>query len=260
MDKISKDPLVKLELFLIKHIPRQYYYPIKQDYLYFRGLVFLGFRFICPCCNWHFRRFLPYGVKSRPNAQCPRCESVERHRLLCLYLKEKTTFFKDNLKVLDIAPNQFLQKKFKSLSNIDYISVDDSGLADITADITEIPLEDNSLDVIICYHVLEHIPNDRKAIRELSRVLKPSGWALIQSPIDLSLNKTFEDPTIVTPQERERVFGQSDHVRIYGKDYKERLEEAGFKVSIDNYVRGLKSSTIKKYVLSDNELIYLCSK
>jgi SAM-dependent methyltransferase len=127
-------------------------------------------------------------------------------------------------------------------------------------DITRISLTDNQFDCVICYHVLEHIPDDQKAMRELFRVLKPGGWAILQSPIDFNHDKTFEDPSIVSPDERERFFGQNDHVRIYGRDYKDRLEKAGFVVKVDDYVQQLGDSAIKKYGLMRDEKIHFCSK
>jgi len=224
-------------------------------------LWYRGNRFICPCCGGHFRKFLPSGIKPRPNAQCPRCGSLERHRLLWIYLKERTNFFKDNLKVLDIAPMKFFQEKCKTLPNIDYISADiSSPIAMIQMDITNINLPDEQFDCIICYHVLEHIPDDEKAMRELFRVLKQGGFAILQFPVDYNREKTFEDPNIVLPEERERVFGQNDHVRIYGKDYKDRLERAGFTVKPDNYAKELGDNTIKKYGLIKDEIIYFCIK
>jgi len=142
---------------------------------------YFGLRFKCPCCDGCFRKFLFFGAKPRPNARCPRCGSLERHRLLWLYLRNKINFFSDHLKVLDIAPIHFFQKKCKKLKNLDYISADiSSPIAMIKMDITDINLHDNQFDCIICYHVLEHILDDEKAMRELFRVLKPGGWAILQ--------------------------------------------------------------------------------
>lgn len=156
---------------------------------------------------------------------------------------------------------RFFQKKCKALTNLDYISADiSSPLAMVKIDITDIPLSDNRFDCIICYHVLEHIPNDQKAMRELFRVLKPGGWGILQSPVDLNRDKTFEDPNIVSPVERERIFGHKDHFRIYGRDYKDRLERVGFTVRLDNYIRDLENNIIKKYGLRKDEIIYFCSK
>ena len=252
---------------LRKIMPQRYRARVR----YILGTIFyFGLRFKCPCCGGHFRKFLLYeyperherlGVEPYSNAACPRCSSVERHRLLELYLKNETNFFTDNLKVLHIAPEPFFQQKFKTLPNLDYLSADiSSPLAMTQMDITDILLPDSQFDCIICYHVLEHIPDDGKAISELFRVLKLGGWAILQSPIDFNRDKTFEDPSVTSPQEQERVFGQKGHVRIYGSDYKDRLEKAGFVVKVDNYVQQLGDALIRKYALRKREDIYICSK
>jgi len=149
----------------------------------------------------------------------------------------------------------------KNLTNIDYISADiSSPLAMLRMDITNISLADNLFDCIICYHVLEHILDDQRAMRELFRVLKPGAWAILQSPVDNNRDKTFEDQTIISPDEREHAFCQHDHVRIYGRDYKDRLEKAGFVVNVDNYVEKLGERAIKKFGLMRDENIYFCTK
>ncbi len=226
-----------------------------------RTARYFGIRFKCPCCGGHFRKFFSYGVHPRPNAQCPRCESLERHRLLWLYLQQHTNLFTADLKLLHIAPEPVFQNKFQTMSNLDYISADlESPLAQIKMDITEIPYPDNTFHAILCSHVLEHVEDDRKALRELFRVLKPGGWAILQSPIDLKRDKTFEDPEIVSPGTRERFFGQHDHVRLYGRDYKDRLTEAGFTVRIDDFVKTLDTQAVEKYRLEKDEYIYFCQK
>ncbi len=145
--------------------------------------------------------------------------------------------------------------------NIDYVSVDiKSADAMLWMDITNIAFEDSCFDVIICNHVLEHISDDHRAMSELYRVLKPEGWAILQTPISLSLSETFEDRSVVTPERREKIFGQDDHVRIYAKDYKERLEKIGFCVSIHNIREELGYSTVCRYSLLEDESIYLVRK
>lgn len=217
----------------------------------------------CPCCNNWFNKFLPFGGKHRvrPNARCPVCGSLERHRLLWSYCKTNTNLFSDKLKVLHFAPEYIIQKELKSMPNIDYISADlNSDLAMVKMDITNISFEENAFDVILCNHVLEHILDDGLAMRELYRVLKPGGWAILQVPIDNSRENTFEDPAVVTPEERQRVFGQYDHVRIYGLDYEKRLRAAGFHVKVDDYVKTIGADEIKKHALMEGENIYLCTK
>ena len=117
-----------------------------------------------------------------------------------------------------------------------------------------------TFDVIICNHVLEHIENDKLAMSELHRVMKKDGWGIFQVPLEYSFATTYEDFTITDPLEREKAFRQKDHVRIYGRDYKDRLTSAGFKVKEDDYVKSLSNQEIKKYRLAPDDLIYFCSK
>ncbi len=215
----------------------------------------------CVICGGRFSGFLPFGVESRPNAQCPRCGSLERHRLLWLYLKKKTNFFKDRLKVFEVAPIHFLQEEFKKLPNIEYVSADiSSSLAMKRIDITSIPIPSGKFDCIICYHVLEHIPDDKKAMRELFRILKPGGWAIIQSPIDWKLQKTVEGKIAMYKIKGVSNFWQHDHVRIYGRDYKNKLEKAGFFVNIDRFMGESDKNLLKRYGLFKNQGICYCTK
>ena len=240
-------------------VPERYHPTLGEVHRICRSFLYIGNRYICPCCGWRFRKLLPYGNKKRLNVGCPRCNSAERHRLLWLYLKNKTNLFSDNLKVLHFAPEYIFQKTLRFMSNLDYISVDlNSPSAMVKMDITNILYKDNSFDVILCSHVLEHVVDDRKAMRELFRVLKPGGWGILQVPI--LRDKTFEDPSIVSPEDRERIFGQKDHVRKYGLDYKDRLEGAGFTVKVDEYIRELGVHSVRTYGLKGNETIYFCTK
>jgi SAM-dependent methyltransferase len=228
-----------------------------------RSLFYLGDRFSCPCCGGSFKEFISAkpGSTVLPNEQCPGCDSWKRHRVLWLYLKNQTNFFSEPLKVLHFAPEYCFQKKFKKQPNLDYLSADlASPLAMTKIDITEIPYENNTFDVILCSHVLEHIPDDRQAMKELLRVLKPNGWAILQVPIDRKREKTFEDPTVTSPEDRERLFWQHDHVRLYGLDYPDRLREVGFVVEVNNFVKKLEDETIEKYSLDRREDIYFCKK
>lgn len=224
--------------------------------------TYLGRRVHCPCCGWSFRRFLSFGVRPRPNAMCPRCHSLERHRLLWLYLTRATGLFSPRQrKVLHIAPEPMLEPRFRSASYLHYVTVDlHSPRAMCRVDIAYLPFRSNAFDVIICYHVLEHVAEDQRAMRELFRVLKPDGWALLQSPVDLNRETTYEDPSIVSPHEREKVFGQADHVRIYGRDYRDRLEEAGFNVRLDGFVRTLPAELVRRSGVLVDEDIYVCTK
>lgn len=242
-------------------VPKMFHEPLKKIYVKMRALYYTGNNLFCPCCNRAFRKFLPFGVKQRQNAQCPGCDSLERHRLLWLYLKHKTNLFTDRLTILHVAPEPFFQKEFKSMKNLNYISADlTSPLAMVKMDITEIPCKENSFDVILCSHVLEHISDDRKAMREILRVLRPRGWTILQSPIDPSRKVTLEDQEGMSMEDRERLFWGSDHVRIYGCDYKKRLEEEGFIVRIESFTQEMGVNMIKRYGCQKDEDIYICSK
>lgn len=215
----------------------------------------------CPCCGGSFPKFIHGGVTLRPDALCPACHSLERHRLQWLYFRERTNIFRDPLRVLHFAPEARLQEALKAMPNLDYTSADlYSPLAMEKVDIADIPYEDGAFDVVLCSHVLEHIPDDRGAMAELHRVLKAGGWAILQVPLDLDLEHTREDSSITDPGERTRLFGQHDHVRMYGRDYADRLTAAGFEVNIDTYVRQLGSDAIRRYGLVGSEDVYYCTK
>ena len=209
-----------------------------------------------------FRTFLPYGYeKQRPNILSPSTLSLERHRLLWLYLQQKTNFFTAELKVLHFAPEQCFLKRFKHLKNLDYTTTDLlSPIADVKADICNLPFDDNSYDVILCNHVLEHIPDDTKAMKELYRVMKPGGYGIFQIPQDLSRDKTFEDDSITDKAERARIFGQYDHVRIYGLDYFDKLRTIGFKVDEVDYTSELTTAEVDKFRLAKGEIIPVAYK
>ncbi|MFA6097241.1 MAG: methyltransferase domain-containing protein [Candidatus Paceibacterota bacterium] len=231
---------------------------IKNEIL---SVWYRGANYECPFCNKKCRKFSVAGIDKRANAKCPLCQSLERHRFLWLYLRNKTPFFEERIKVLDVAPTPFFQKMCKKLPNMEYVSADiSSPIAMVKMDITDIKLPDEQFDCIICYHVLEHITEDSKAIGELFRILKRGGWAIIQSPIDPNREKTFEDHAITGFNDRIKNFGQGDHVRIYGLDYIKRLEEAGFIVRIDDYYCELPSDISQKYGLLKDEKIYFCMK
>jgi len=228
----------------------------------FLDLWFRGNRFTDPINKKSYRKFLPYGyVRQRNHALSPGTLSLERHRLLWLYLERETDFFKKSLKVLHVAPEQAFYKSFKKLDNIDYTTTDlHSPLANVKADICDLPFKENQFDVILCNHVLEHIPNDKKAMQELFRVLKSGGWAILQVPLDSKRLKTFQDHTITDPKERMRVFGQYDHVRLYGMDYFEKLEKIGFSTQAIIYAEELTSEEITRFGVVSHEIIPVCFK
>lgn len=221
----------------------------------------------CPICKHRFITFLPFGLKPRANAHCPYCGSLERHRLLWLFLKNKTNFFEVKNKVLHVAPEKFFMKEFKKNLNIEYYAgdkfeggFDKSYSKDVKyLDITDIKFDDESFDMVFCSHVLEHVPDDIKAMREIHRILKPAGWAILQVPIDEEKDFTYEDNSITDPKEREKAFGQFDHLRLYGKDYKQRLESAGFRVEVVDVYSQFNDLQRFKYGLIRDD-IFLCYK
>ena len=238
-------------------------------------LRYFGFKFKCPFCNSHLRRLKPVGMKFpvlieknvvgggyRYNARCPVCRSTDRERLVYLYLLKKTNLFNEKVKVLHIAPESRISRIIKSHADIDYLTAD-LRRQDVMVrmDITQINYPAESFDVIICNHVMEHIVDDRKAMTELCRVLKSDGWAIIQVPISLSLEKTYEDFSVTKPSEREAKFGQSDHVRIYAMDYVDRLSESGFEVEQFNWQEDTEFSAIgSKYGLLPSENVFVLNK
>lgn len=221
-----------------------------------------GSTYTDPIDGRQFRKFLPYGYENpRENVLSPSTLSLERHRLLWLFLKKETDFFTAPYKVLHFAPEQAFYTRFRKLANLDYTTTDlNSPLADVEADICQLPFKDNSFDVIFCNHVLEHIENDTKAMQELYRVMRPGGWGIFQVPQDLNRSTTFEDHSITDKKERAKIFGQYDHVRIYGKDYFDSLRSVGFKVTEVNLTGGMKKDEIDKYRLADGEIIPFVAK
>lgn len=214
----------------------------------------------CPVCEHSYSKFLPYGRIARPNALCPNCLALERHRLMWLFLQEKTNFFTAKLRVLHIAPEHCFIERFEALPNLDYITADiESPLAKVKMDVHDIPFPNNSFDVVFCNHVLEHVTDDLKASSEFNRVLKPTGWGILQSPV-YNLEKTLEDNSITDAAERERIFGQRDHVRKYGNDYAARLRKSGIKIEENHFARELEPTLVSKFALPINEIIFVCRK
>ncbi|WP_338732892.1 class I SAM-dependent methyltransferase [Mangrovimonas cancribranchiae] len=252
----------KLFKILLNSIPRPILIRLSYVVRPIVALVLKGNNYTDPIDNKNFKSFLPYGYgKQRPNVLSPSTLSLERHRLLWLYLKNETNFFNEKLKVLHFAPEQAFYKRFRKLKNLEYTTTDlNSPLADVKADICNLPFEDNSYDVILCNHVLEHIPDDTKAMKELYRVMKPNGWGVFQIPQDLNREVTFEDNSITDKKERDKIFGQYDHVRIYGRDYFDKLRSIGFTVEEVDYTATIMPSEIDKYRLAEGEIIPVVKK
>jgi SAM-dependent methyltransferase len=248
--------------WFLNNIPRKYLQLFAHFATWLLSVFYLGNRVECNICHRHYRRFLPYGyVKPRKNALCPHCLSLERHRLMQLYLHERTSFYTAAPRVLHVAPELCFIKRFEALLGDRYTTADlESPLAKVKMDVQAIPFPDNTFDVVFCNHILEHVESDLTALRELCRVLKPGGWGIVQSPVNRGRTVTYEDPTIVTPEERTRHFGQHDHLREFGADYAQRLARGGFDVVEDDYVRALSPETVRRHALPANEIIYLVRK
>jgi SAM-dependent methyltransferase len=238
-----------------KNLPQPVKIIIKKAYL----LTLRGSRFYCPLCGKSFRKFYPFGINPRQNACCPNCGSLERHRLLWVALRtlQKKGLIKQGGRLLHVAPETCLAEKFRK--EYDYLSIDlDGNSAMMAMDITAMDFADETFDAVVCNHVLEHIPNDRQAMQELNRVLKPGGWASIQVPMKGDL--TQEDLAIADPKVRLHLYGQEDHVRYYGRDFAERLEEAGFEVILIPKSDLLSHDELERIsVACENEVI-LCTK
>lgn len=222
---------------------------------------------VCLICGWEGSKFLSYGVENRPDAVCPNCDAKERHRLIWDYFN-KSINLRNSTDLLYFAPIEGLEQNLRDLDSTTVTTIDlTMEDVDISASITELPFDDSSFDIVICSHVLEHIPNDELALTELNRILRPGGQALILVPQDRSRNITYEDPAITTGEGRKEAFGQGDHVRWYGRDVRERLASAGFEVTLNNYIAQLDNKYVKKYKLKEDErwlhdhtLIFHCRK
>ncbi len=206
-----------------------------------------GDRYECPLCGAHLKSLWPRGLTHpvltqydiigggyREQASCPVCGSTERERLVWLYIVRRTDLARRPARLLHVAPEPQLGMVLQRLPHLDYLSADlyDENVM-VKMDITKIDYPDASFDVIICNHVLEHVPEDELAMRELRRVLAPEGWAILQVPFSEKIQASIEDPTAVTPAARSRLFGQEDHVRIYARaDYLSRLQRAGFHLQL----------------------------
>lgn len=239
-----------------------------------RRVAYFGVMHACPFCGGRFRSLLPFGHDlpvlqragvigggRRNHALCPVCWSSDRERLVFLYLQRRTALFSRPHELLHIAPERHLRSALARLPGSRYVSGDLSS-ADVMVrlDVARSPFSDGSFDAIICNHVLEHVPDDSAAMREILRLLKPGGWALLQVPIGLALAETVEDPSAATPEAREEAFGQRDHVRIYARDYEQRLAAAGFRVEVDGFAAELEGGEAERYGLDRREKLYVCRK
>ncbi|MBN1597070.1 MAG: class I SAM-dependent methyltransferase [Bacteroidales bacterium] len=248
----------KLIRFALNNIPRKHL--IRFSYLFRKISQYThrGNNVECPICGSTYSKFLSYGYHAvRNSVLCPKCLSLERHRMVWLYLKNRTSFFTDPLKVLHVAPEQCFEERFKKLDNLDYITADiESPLADYKCDVQHLPFHNDIFDVVICNHVLEHVDDDAKAMSEILRVMKPGAFAILLVPLSFKLEKTFEDPSITSAKDRTKYYKQYDHKRLYGLDYPEMLRMAGFEIPESNYLEELSIEERTRYCLPPKEFMY----
>jgi hypothetical protein len=208
----------------------------------------------CSVCG-HEGRFFSYGYPLIADILCPKCLSVERHRAIALFDQERPIF--GGKDILHFAPEIGLSKLIKSRSPKSYKTCDRfADNVDLRIDITAMDLPDRSFDLVLCLHVLEHVSDDRKAMAEAYRILRPSGIFVVMVPIEEGWDETYEDPTIVSRRDRLLHFGQEDHVRFYGRDIRDRLASVGF--SVDEWTA--REPNVTRYGLHRGEKIFLCQK
>lgn len=254
----------KIYKFLLNKLPRPLLIRLSYPFKLVAPLLYKGNKVECPVCERNFSKFLSYGsdVAHRENVLCPYDLTLERHRLMWLYLKDHSNFFTaEKLDVLHIAPEQCFHKRFKQQKNLNYLTGDlVSPIADMHFDLHDIPLEDNRFDVVFCNHVMEHVDDALKCLSELYRVMKPGGWAIMQVPQDFNREDTYEDPSITSPEEREKHFWQKDHVRLFGRDYPDWLRKAGFTVDEFDKEAAYSKEIRERYRLSEAEILYIARK
>ncbi|MEJ7735789.1 MAG: methyltransferase domain-containing protein [Chitinophagaceae bacterium] len=249
---------------LKKMLPDDVFHAIRDVKKNFQKKFYKGDAVYCVCCQSSFKAFAPFGVIKLPNRLCLECDSLERDRLLWMYLEKRTNLYKEPVRLLHVAPERLFFKKFSSLETIDYHPVDmyPSHYPEGTKflDLLNNDVPSNSYDAIICNHVFQYIEEDKKAMKAVYEMLQPGGWAILQVPIDWKREVTYEDYTITDPKERERVYGLSEHVRWYGRDYPARLESIGFKVRADDFIESFTQAEIARYGFWKGQRIFYCVK
>lgn len=250
--------------YFLNTLPRPLLIRLSYPFRRIAPLWFKGNKVACPVCGKSFSSFLSYGSKKahRENVLCPYDLTLERHRLMWIYLKRHSDFFtRDQLNVLHIAPEQCFYDRFKKQTNLNYLTGDlESPLADLHFDLHKIPLEDERFDVVFCNHVLEHVNDPVQCLKEMNRVMKPGAWGIMQVPQDFSREHTYEDPSITDPAEREKHFWQKDHVRLFGSDYPDYLRKGGFEVEVFDQQKHITAKEKEYYRLSSSEVLYIVHK
>lgn len=254
----------KLYSYLLNTLPRPLLIRMSYVFRWFSPLIYAGNKVECPVCGKTSRKFLPYGSKVayREGVLCPHDLTLERHRLMWLYLKSKSNFFTaPQLEVLHIAPEQCFLPYFKKQANLTYLTGDlESPIADMHFDLHDIPLGNDRFDVVFCNHVLEHVQDDHRCMSELFRVMKPGGWGIFQVPLDTKRLETYEDDSIVTPEDREIHYWQKDHVRLFGMDYPVKMQAVGFEVETYDPKVEIPPEQLVRYCLDPQEILYIFRK
>lgn len=233
-----------------------------EVFLFLRGLMFRGERHQCPICGFRGRAFTHGGgsLRTRDRGYCPRCNSKARHRTVWLHCLDHTDITTKPTRLLHVAPKYCLSRRLTRMNNVEYAAVDLQARPHVTfvGDLTQLDIPDETFDGVLCIHVLEHIIDDQAAISEIWRALRPGGWAVINVPVDLD-QTTYEDATITTAAGRRQAFGEADHVRVYGADLGERLERAGFEVTLH---RGedIGERAVERHGLTRDEHVFHCVK
>ena len=229
-----------------------------------RSFAYHGYRYECPLCGGRFRRMAPH--RGRQHARCPNCHSAERHRLLWLFLLRELDVLDRPRAILHFAPEPAIAERLATAPALDYTSADlDGGRAMEAMDITAIPRPDETFDLVLVSHVLEHVPDDARAMREIRRVLKRDGLAVMQHPVELDRVSTYEDERVTSPEARLRHFGQEDHVRLYGRDHADRVRAAGFEVTLRHYHEELPPGEAERFAVGGPEVhaagdLYVCRR
>jgi SAM-dependent methyltransferase len=221
-------------------------------------LAYMGRSVGCPCCGRTFRKFVS---RFGSDELCPACLSLSRHRLFWLFLEPRLDQHDQELAVLHFAPEEGIARRLAERPRIRYVTADlnPASTAMLSFDIMAIPFDDRSFDVVICNHVLEHVDDDRRAMREIFRVLRPGGFLYSMHPVEMDLAQTVEAPE-ATPTERLELFGQRDHVRRYGRDFLERLHQAGLEVAVERWGEELREESRDYYRVSAREEIFVCRR
>lgn len=241
-----------------------YYHALNNLRLFLKSRRYRGTALCCPVCEFTAASFLPSPDGKRVNVRCPRCDSLERHRAQWLFGLQALSFTREKkITILHVTPEHCITARLlEQFPHARYrtSTFPKSSGADYSFDVQQIPLPDKSVDVIICNHVLEHVPDDRRALAEVYRILTDGGYAFLQVPLDAAIEKTDEDPAVATPEQRRLRFGQEDHVRQYGMDFTDRLLGAGFTVTVNKFWETMAPDECKRYAVTDREPVIIGRK